>query len=114
MFCPLAFISWTKKELEDYAEIFRKQVYTKDVDPKVVAEAISTTLVQSRKVHYYTSRSLHIFTFTDSSFKSMALTSDTYWTISCPSTRRNKLRLPRPSPSRAIGSRTLLRRHLSH
>lgn len=48
--CSLAFITWTKKQLEDYAEIFRKQVYTKDVDPKVVAEAISITLMQSRKV----------------------------------------------------------------
>jgi hypothetical protein len=90
MFCSLDFITWTKKQLEEYAEIFRKQVYTKDVDPKVVAEAISITLTQSRKVHSRTSRSLHILTFADSSFKSMALTSDTYWTTSYPSTRRSR------------------------
>jgi len=49
----LAFITWTKGQLEDYCENFRKQVYTKDVDPKVVTEAISITLTQSKKVRSF-------------------------------------------------------------
>ncbi|KDR85544.1 hypothetical protein GALMADRAFT_234471 [Galerina marginata CBS 339.88] len=45
-----SFISWTKHQLEDYCEIFRKQVYSKDVDPQVVEEAINITLSQSKKL----------------------------------------------------------------
>jgi hypothetical protein len=41
---------WTRKLLEEYATIFRKQVYSKDVDPKVVQDAIDITHNQSRKV----------------------------------------------------------------
>jgi predicted RNA polymerase sigma factor len=41
---------WTKRLLEEYAEIFRKQVYSKDMDPKVVQAAIHITHTQSRKV----------------------------------------------------------------
>jgi hypothetical protein len=44
------FIMWTRKLLEEYATIFRKQVYSKDVDPKVVQDAIDITHNQSRKV----------------------------------------------------------------
>jgi len=41
---------WTKRLLEEYATIFRKQVYSKDIDPKVVQAAINITHTQSRKV----------------------------------------------------------------
>lgn len=49
----IAFITWTKQRLEDYAETFRKQVYTKDVDPQVVEEAIAITQSQSKKVNHF-------------------------------------------------------------
>jgi len=49
----IAFITWTKQQLEDYATIFRKQVYSKDVDRKVVEDAISITHSQSRKVPFH-------------------------------------------------------------
>ncbi|KAJ3510518.1 hypothetical protein NLJ89_g4622 [Agrocybe chaxingu] len=45
-----SFITWTKQQLEDYAGIFRRQVYSKDVDPKVVEDAVNITKAQSRKV----------------------------------------------------------------
>lgn len=45
-----AFIAWTKIQIESYAEIFRRQVYVKDVDPSIVQEAIAITLSSSRKV----------------------------------------------------------------
>ncbi|PPQ79863.1 LOW QUALITY PROTEIN: hypothetical protein CVT25_002919 [Psilocybe cyanescens] len=44
------FITWTKHQLENYCEIFRKQVYSKDVDPKVVEDAIQLTHAQSKKL----------------------------------------------------------------
>ena len=50
----LAFITWSKQQIQDYAEIFRKQVYFKDVDPKVVQGAISITQSQARKVRLVT------------------------------------------------------------
>lgn len=46
----LAFITWTKERIEDYAEIFRKQVYSKDVDQSVVDDAIAINQQQSKKV----------------------------------------------------------------
>jgi len=45
-----AFIDWAKKQIEAYAEIFRKQVYSSDVDPKTVEEALKITHSQSKKV----------------------------------------------------------------
>ncbi|KAF8913204.1 hypothetical protein CPB84DRAFT_1760651 [Gymnopilus junonius] len=45
-----SFIAWTKRQIEDYCEIFRKQVYSKDVDPKVVQEAIDITHTQGKKL----------------------------------------------------------------
>ncbi|KAF8167544.1 hypothetical protein B0H34DRAFT_669962 [Crassisporium funariophilum] len=45
-----SFVTWTKQQIEDYAEIFRKQVYSRDVDPKVVEDAVYITRTQSRKL----------------------------------------------------------------
>ncbi|KAF8633569.1 hypothetical protein AX15_001366 [Amanita polypyramis BW_CC] len=45
-----SFVDWTKKEIENYAEIFRKQVFTPDVDPGVVREAVKITHAQGRKL----------------------------------------------------------------
>jgi hypothetical protein len=45
-----AFIDWAKKQIEGYADMFRKQVYSSDVDPKVVEEALRITHTQSKKV----------------------------------------------------------------
>ncbi|TFY73945.1 hypothetical protein EWM64_g10067, partial [Hericium alpestre] len=44
------FIDWAKKQIELYAEMFRRQVYSSDVDEKTVAEALKVTHSQSRKV----------------------------------------------------------------
>lgn len=46
----LAFITWAKKEMESYGEIFRRQVYSKDVERSVVDDALEITYTQSRKV----------------------------------------------------------------
>lgn len=46
----LAFVDWAKKQLEDFAEIFRKQVYTSDVDSTVMEDAMKITFTQSKKV----------------------------------------------------------------
>lgn len=48
-----AFITWTKERILEYADIFRKQVYSKDVDEQVVEEAIAITQTQSRKVAHH-------------------------------------------------------------
>ena len=45
-----AFITWAKEEIQSYAATFRKQVYSKNVDPKVVEDAIQITHTQSKKV----------------------------------------------------------------
>ncbi|KAJ7492286.1 hypothetical protein FB451DRAFT_1022270 [Mycena latifolia] len=45
-----AFIDWAKKQIEDYGELFRRQVYSSDVDPKVVDEALKITYSQSKKL----------------------------------------------------------------
>ena len=48
--CYVAFVDWAKKQLEDFAGIFRKQVYTSDADPMVVEDAMNITFTQSKKV----------------------------------------------------------------
>lgn len=45
-----SFIDWAKTMIEEYAETFRMQVYTPDVDPKVVEDALKITYMQSRKL----------------------------------------------------------------
>ncbi|KAJ7459067.1 hypothetical protein B0H11DRAFT_2060287 [Mycena galericulata] len=45
-----AFIDWAKKQIEDYGELFRRQVYSSDVDLKVVDEAMKITYAQSKKL----------------------------------------------------------------
>ncbi|TFK56343.1 hypothetical protein OE88DRAFT_1649567 [Heliocybe sulcata] len=44
------FVDWAKSQLENYAEIFRKQVYTSDADPRAIDEALAITHTQSRKL----------------------------------------------------------------
>jgi len=45
-----AFIEWAKHQIEAFAEMFRKQVYSPDVDAKTVEEAIQVTQLQSKKL----------------------------------------------------------------
>jgi len=44
------FIDWAKKQIELYAEMFRKQVYSSDVDQPTIDEALKITHSQSRKL----------------------------------------------------------------
>ncbi|KIY73370.1 hypothetical protein CYLTODRAFT_417056 [Cylindrobasidium torrendii FP15055 ss-10] len=44
------FIDWAKLQIEMYGEIFRKQVYSSDVESKVIQEAQDVTYAQSRKL----------------------------------------------------------------
>ncbi|KAG7452025.1 uncharacterized protein BT62DRAFT_1071208 [Guyanagaster necrorhizus] len=44
-----AFIDWAKSEIENYADVFRRQVFSSDVDPKVVEEGLKITYSQSKK-----------------------------------------------------------------
>ncbi|THH02363.1 hypothetical protein EW026_g529 [Hermanssonia centrifuga] len=48
------FIEWAKSQIQSYAEMFRKQVYTSDTDPATVEEAIKLTRLQSKRVCSYT------------------------------------------------------------
>ena len=48
----IAFIDWAKFQIQDFATMFRKQVYTSDVDPKTVEDALAITYTQSKKVCY--------------------------------------------------------------
>ncbi|KAG6907950.1 hypothetical protein DXG01_006808 [Tephrocybe rancida] len=45
-----AFIDWAKTQIEDFAENFRKQVFTSDVDRQVVSNALNIIYTQSRKL----------------------------------------------------------------
>ncbi|KAG6901721.1 hypothetical protein C0995_008689 [Termitomyces sp. Mi166 len=45
-----AFIDWAKSRIEDFAENFRKQVFTSDIDPQIVSNALEITYTQSRKL----------------------------------------------------------------
>ncbi|KAJ7150404.1 exo84 subunit/exocyst complex component [Mycena filopes] len=45
-----AFIDWAKKQIEDYGELFRRQVYSSDADKKIVDEALKITYAQSKKL----------------------------------------------------------------
>ncbi|GBE77202.1 Exocyst complex component EXO84 [Sparassis crispa] len=44
------FVEWARKQMEVYAEMFRKQVYSTDVDQETIEEAIKITHIQSRKL----------------------------------------------------------------
>ncbi|KAG8219361.1 hypothetical protein J3R82DRAFT_278 [Butyriboletus roseoflavus] len=44
------YIDWAKKQIELYAEMFRKQVFSSDVDQPTVDEALKITHSQSRKL----------------------------------------------------------------
>ncbi|THH31938.1 hypothetical protein EUX98_g2241 [Antrodiella citrinella] len=44
-----AFVEWAKHQIEIFAEMFRKQVYSPDVHAKTVDEAIKATQLQSKK-----------------------------------------------------------------
>jgi len=45
-----AFIDWARFQIQDFATMFRKQVYTSDVDPKTVEGALAITYAQSKKL----------------------------------------------------------------
>lgn len=46
-----ALVVWAQEQLKSFAEMFRKQVYTSDVEPGVVQEAIAIARIQGRKVY---------------------------------------------------------------
>jgi hypothetical protein len=46
------FIDWAKQQIENYAEMFRKQVYSSDVESKTVEEALQITYNQSKRVRF--------------------------------------------------------------
>lgn len=48
----IAFIDWAKSQIQGFATMFRKQVYTSDADPKTVEGALEITYAQSKKVRY--------------------------------------------------------------
>ncbi|KAI0779029.1 hypothetical protein BD413DRAFT_632875 [Trametes elegans] len=45
-----SFVEWARQQIELYAEMFRKQVYSSDIDERTIDEAIQITHVQSRKL----------------------------------------------------------------
>lgn len=46
----IGFVEWAKEQVEAYAEMFRKQVYSSDVDTPTVEEAKKITHIHSKKV----------------------------------------------------------------
>lgn len=42
---------WAQERLKEFAEMFRKQVYTKDAEAGVVQEAMAIVQMEGRKVH---------------------------------------------------------------
>ena len=44
------FIDWAKGQIEIFAEIFRKQVFSSDADQQTIDEALKIAHSQSRKV----------------------------------------------------------------
>jgi hypothetical protein len=48
--CLSAFVDWAKGQIEVYAEMFRTQVFTPDVDAKTVEECVNISHQQSKKV----------------------------------------------------------------
>ncbi|KAI0640292.1 hypothetical protein C8Q77DRAFT_1153163 [Trametes polyzona] len=45
-----SFVEWAKQQIELYAEMFRKQVFSSDVDARTIDEAIQITHIQSKKL----------------------------------------------------------------
>ncbi|KAI0714572.1 hypothetical protein C8Q76DRAFT_727239 [Earliella scabrosa] len=45
-----SFVEWAKQQIEVYAEMFRKQVYSSDIDPRTIDDAIQITHLQSKKL----------------------------------------------------------------
>ncbi|TBU58130.1 hypothetical protein BD310DRAFT_927740 [Dichomitus squalens] len=45
-----SFVEWARQQIELYAEMFRKQVYSSDVDARTIDDAIQITHVQSKKL----------------------------------------------------------------
>jgi len=45
-----SFVEWAKNQIENFAEMFRKQVYGPDVDREIIEGAIRIALVQSKKL----------------------------------------------------------------
>lgn len=87
---PSAFIEWAKLQIENYSDIFRKQVYSSDVDAKVVEEAMKITYAQSRKANTFILLqqfiNLHCLSFS----RSTALTSVSY-SMNCSSKAQSTL-----------------------
>ena len=46
----LGLVEWSKKQIEIFAELFRKQVFTSDVDQNTVDECVKITHDQGKKV----------------------------------------------------------------
>ncbi|EIN14240.1 hypothetical protein PUNSTDRAFT_110361 [Punctularia strigosozonata HHB-11173 SS5] len=44
------FVEWAKHQMEAFAELFRRQVYTSDAPPQIVSEARRIAFVQSKKL----------------------------------------------------------------
>ena len=71
----VAFIDWAKYQIQDFATMFRKQVYTSDVDPKTVEDALAITYTQSKKVRCNHYRTVAILSWHCSCWKSSDSTS---------------------------------------
>ncbi|KAH9923140.1 uncharacterized protein BXZ73DRAFT_91470 [Epithele typhae] len=45
-----SFVEWARQQIELYAQMFRRQVYSSDVEPQTIDDALQITLVQSKKL----------------------------------------------------------------
>lgn len=98
------FIDWAKGQIERYAEMFRKQVYSSDVEKSTVDEASRITYSQSKKVCLFLIFFIPTLTFVHSFYKNTASISDSFWTscwLNIPRSRRllHLLSMPDMSPA---------------
>ena len=50
LLCSIVFVDWAKGQITFYAEMFRKQVFSPDVDADTVRECLKTTRALNKKV----------------------------------------------------------------
>lgn len=109
----LGFIDWAKKQIELYAALFRKQVYSSDVEQPIIDEALKITHSQSRKVCLYTPSILSLTTIQllqEFGLDFRYLLDDLLAqhpkapSISAPQSMPTRLAIPAPSHSRAPNS----------
>jgi hypothetical protein len=89
----VAFIDWAKFQIQDFATMFRKQVYTSDADKKTVEDALTITYTQSKRVGFNYYQAVTILTSYFSCWKNLGSTFASFSSNFLPRSRRRPLAL---------------------